>query len=138
MKFRQRRKRVLEVSLTPMIDVVFLLLIFFMVTTTFNKEVELKIKLPEAKGSEKTEKKSIVLSIDADGVYFVNNHQLVNQKLSTLRKALREAAVDSKDMPFVISADAKTPHQAVISALDVAADIGFVRITFAAKQSVGN
>ena len=138
MRFRQRRKRVLEVSLTPMIDVVFLLLIFFMVTTTFNKEVELKIKLPEAKGSEKTEKKSIVLSIDADGVYFVNNHQLVNQKLSTLRKALREAAVDSKNMPFVISADAKTPHQAVISALDVAADIGFVRITFAAKQSVGN
>ena len=137
MNFRYRERKTLEITLTPMIDVVFLLLIFFMVTTTFNRETELKIKLPEAHGTEVTEQKRIILSIDADGVYYVNNHQLVNQKLSTLRKALLEAAGDSKNLPFVISADAKTPHQSVISALDVAGRVGFVRITFAATNSPG-
>ncbi|MGR9072027.1 MAG: ExbD/TolR family protein [Gammaproteobacteria bacterium] len=137
MNFRYRKRSHVEITLTPMIDVVFLLLIFFMVTTTFNRETELKIKLPEANGAEAVEQKRLVLAIDADGNYYVNNRQLVNQKLSTLRKALLEAAGKSRDLPFVISADAKTPHQAVISALDVAGSAGFVKITFAAKQGAG-
>lgn len=137
MNFRARRKRTLELSLTPMIDVVFLLLIFFMVTTSFNRETELKIRLPEANGSEVSEKKSIMLTIDAKGIYFVDNKQLVNQQLSTLKSALRQAAGDAGNMPVVIQADGKTPHQAVISALDVAGDLGFNKITFAAKQPSG-
>ncbi len=134
MNFRRRRMKTVEITLTPMIDVVFLLLIFFMVTTTFNRETELKIKLPEAEGTEKTEQQKVIeLTIDADGIYYINQHQLINQKLSTLRKALIEAAGNSRNMPFIINADAKTPHQFVISALDIAGQIGFTRITFAAK-----
>lgn len=134
MNFRRRRMKTVEITLTPMIDVVFLLLIFFMVTTTFNRETELKIKLPEAEGTEKTEQQKVIeLTIDADGVYYINQHQLINQKLSTLRKALLEAAGNSRNLPFIINADAKTPHQFVISALDIAGQIDFTRITFAAK-----
>lgn len=135
MNFRHRPKRSVELSMTPMIDVVFLLLIFFMVTTSFNRESQLKINLPEAKGSiQKAEDKRIVLTIGADGLYYVNNKLLVNQKLNTLKRALRQAAGKKRNLPFIINADAKTPHQAVISALDVAGEIGFTRITFAAKQ----
>ncbi len=138
MNFRGKRKPSVEVSLTPMIDVVFLLLIFFMVTTTFNRETQLNISLPEATGNEKTAfDKVINLTIDADGIYYINNHQVVNQKLSTLRRALLQAAGSKKNLPFIISADARTPHQAVISALDVASKIGFKQIIFATKNASG-
>ena len=137
MNFRQKNRAKLDITLTPMIDVVFLLLIFFMVTTTFSRETEIKIRLPEAEGEERNDTlKVIALAIDADGIYYVNQHQVVNQKLSTLKKAILEAAGNSRAMPFVISADAKTPHQSVISALDVASKAGFSRITFAAQGAV--
>lgn len=140
MDFSRRKKAPLEITLTPMIDVVFLLLIFFMVTTTFSKQTEIKVSLPEAKGT-KTEraKKMIVLTINADGLYYITGedglpHQLVNQKKETLKRALIQAAGNSRIIPFVISADAKTPHQAVVSALDSASQLGFKRITFATKN----
>ncbi len=144
MDFNRRKRPPLEISVTPMIDVVFLLLIFFMVTTTFNRQTELKITLPEAKGVETEKKEKIItLLIDAEGTYFLSSddgkfHQLINQKLATLRKALEQAAGNSRQIPFVISADGKTPHQAVISALDIASDLGFRRITFATKSAPGN
>jgi len=131
MNFRQTRKKDVEISLTPMIDVVFLLLIFFMVTTTFNRDTELQIKLPEAEGNKRNTPDIIELSIDADGIYFVNNHQLVNQKLSTLKAALLKVSGEKQRLPLIISADGRTPHQAVISALDVAQQSGFVRLSFA-------
>ena len=143
MDFNRRKRPPLEISITPMIDVVFLLLIFFMVTTTFNRQTELKVSLPEAKGVESEKKeKLITLLIDAEGTYFISTddgkfRQLVNQKLSTLRKALEKEAGNSRQIPFVISADGKTPHQAVISALDVASGLGFKRITFATKNAAG-
>lgn len=138
MNFRRRPKENLEISMTPMIDVVFLLLIFFMVTTTFDRERALKIHLPEAEGVEKNqEAREINLTIDADGAYYVNNSRLADRQLETLKHALLTAAGNSRNMPFIISADAKTPHQAVMSALDVAAKIGLTHITFAAKHSSG-
>ena len=89
MNFRLKKRNKLDITLTPMIDVVFLLLIFFMVTTTFTQETQIKIKLPEAEGEARDEKtKIIALTIDADGVYYVNNHQVINQKLATLKKAV--------------------------------------------------
>ncbi|MGR8933420.1 MAG: ExbD/TolR family protein [Gammaproteobacteria bacterium] len=136
MNFRRRPKENLEIPITPMIDVVFLLLIFFMVTTTFDRETALKIQLPEAEGVEqKQEEREINLTIDADGAYYVNNHRLADRQLETLKQALLAAAGKNRNMPFIISADAKTPHQAVMSALDVAAQIGLTHITFAAKHS---
>ncbi len=143
MNFSRRDKKQVDISLTPMIDVVFLLLIFFMVTTTFSKQSELKINLPEAKGVEsETVEKMIVLTINADGLYFINGddglpHQLLNQKTSTLRRALLQTAGNTRLIPFIISADGKTPHQAVITALDVASQLGFKKITFATKNKPG-
>ncbi len=137
MNFRLKKRNKLDITLTPMIDVVFLLLIFFMVTTTFSTETQIKIKLPEAEGEAINEKsKVIALTIDADGIYYVNNHQVINQKLTTLKKAIMDAAGNSRALPFIISADAKTPHQAVIRALDVASQAGFSRITFAAQGTL--
>jgi biopolymer transport protein ExbD len=143
MDFNRRKRPPLEISITPMIDVVFLLLIFFMVTTTFNRQTELKVNLPEAQGEEtKKKEKIITLMIDADGTYFISAddgkfHQLINQKLGTLKRALIQAAGNSRQIPFIISADGKTPHQAVISALDIASQVGFKRITFATKSAPG-
>lgn len=140
MDFNRKKRPPLEISITPMIDVVFLLLIFFMVTTTFNKQTEIKINLPEAKGDEVSSlDKMITLMIDEEGLYFIADeegkfHQLVNQKTETLRRALQKAAGDDRMIPFVISADAKTPHQAVVTALDIASQTGFKRITFATKN----
>ncbi len=143
MNFSRRTKKPIEITLTPMIDVVFLLLIFFMVTTTFSQHSELKINLPEAKGEEAdTAKKTLLLTINADGLYFIAGEdgqlqQLANNKTSTLRAALSKAAGNSRMMPFVISADAQTPHQSVVTALDIASQLGFKRITFATKNSAG-
>lgn len=140
MNFSRRSRKPIEITLTPMIDVVFLLLIFFMVTTTFSQQSELKINLPEAKGEEsEAAKKMIVLTINADGLYFINGddglpHQLVNQKTETLTRALTQAAGNSRLIPFVINADGKTPHQSVVTALDIASQLGFKRITFATKN----
>jgi len=143
MNFSRRKRPPLEITLTPMIDVVFLLLIFFMVTTTFNQQAALKISLPEAHG-EKTEvvEKLITLTINAEGIYFLSGddglpHQLVNQKHETLKRALIQAAGNSRKIPFIVSADGKTPHQAVITALDIASQLGFSRITFATKSVSG-
>ena len=143
MHFRLKKNKPLDISLTPMIDVVFLLLIFFMVTTTFSQQSELKINLPEAHGEESSAaEKMIILTINADGIYFISGddglpHQLVNQKNETLKRALIQAAGNSRRIPFVISADGKTPHQAVVTALDIASQVGFTRITFATKSVPG-
>ncbi|MBS3952072.1 MAG: biopolymer transporter ExbD [Methylomicrobium sp.] len=141
MNFHRKKREKLEISITPMIDVVFLLLIFFMVTTTFNKESALNIKLPQAEGEEpEQEPKVINLTIDAQGTYYLSGddglpRELVNQKRETLKGELQKLAVVSLNLPFVINADAKTPHEAVIRALDIAGQVGFKRITFAAIKT---
>jgi biopolymer transport protein ExbD len=136
MDFRRQKKPPLEISMTPMIDVVFLLLIFFMVTTTFNRQTELPINLPEAKGQEAKEKpKAVTLMIDADGNYFISDkqgqfHQLINNEKTTLQRALAQAAGDNRLIPVIINADGETAHQAVIMALDVAGKLGFKQVVF--------
>jgi len=134
MQFQRRQRQTVQVSMTPMIDVVFLLLIFFMVTTTFNREAELQIQLPEAKGQERTGEKSLEIVIDAEGRYRVNKNPVADQKLETLKKAMRAVAGRSKKLPLIISADGKTPHQFVIRALDAAGQLGFVHISFATQE----
>lgn len=141
---RKKNREKPEISMTPMIDVVFLLLIFFMVTTTFSRESMLNIKLPEAEGSEPERKfKQIELSIDADGIYYLVGEdglprQLVDQKRDTLKQELLKLAGQSRSIPFMISADGKTPHRAVVTALDIAGQIGFKHITFAAIKGTSD
>jgi biopolymer transport protein ExbD len=124
-----------ELNITPLIDVVFLLLIFFMVSTTFERDSKLQIELPEATAkSETTEDQSIVVSIDANGRYQVNGRSLVNAQPDTLRRAIARIRDKRQDVPaLVISADAATPHQAVITVMDAAQLLGIDRLSFATR-----
>jgi len=140
MNFRRKKREKLDITLISMIDVLFVLLLFFMVSTTFNRHTEVKVKLPEADGAESEQyPKMVTLTIDADGTYYLTGddglpHELVNQQLETLKQELLKLAEQSKDQPFIINADGKTPHQAVITALEAAGDAGFSHITFAAQH----
>jgi biopolymer transport protein ExbD len=135
MNFRRRRSENLEISITPMIDVVFLLLIFFMVTTTFSRETELQIQLPEAQGQDAAEKNIIEITVDAEGNYYVDRHQVVNRTLEMLKKAIFEAAKTKEKPTLLIAADANARHQSVISVLDAAKQLELLHITFATKES---
>lgn len=140
MEFRRKRRTPVDIGLIPMIDVLLVLLFFFMVATTFRHHSELKINLPEAQGSDANEQGKVInLYVDAKGTYALAGddnqfHELVNQNLDGLKQALAQTAGESRQLPFVISADGKAPHQAVVSALDVANQLGFHHITFAINR----
>lgn len=137
MKLRSQGVEDPDVNLTPLIDVVFLLLIFFMVSTTFDKESELSIELPDASG-EVVERKTlqVEVSIDADGNYAINNERIINSQISTLKAAIAKVAGDKRDMPLIISADGRASHQSVVAAMDAARQLGFSRLTFATRLSL--
>jgi biopolymer transport protein ExbD len=135
MKLQLRRRDHPEVGLTPLIDVVFLLLIFFMVSTTFTRESEITINLPEAAATEtEIEQLTIDLVVDSQGRYYVNNQQLINTQIETLMEALRRIVDGLEDAVLIISADAQTPHQAVITAMDAARQTGIVRVSLATRD----
>ncbi len=139
MQFRRQRNAEVAVNLTPLIDVVFLLLIFFMVSTTFTKETHLSLNLPEADGEEKTElPQQIEILIDANGQYVINDRSLVSNKLETVKAALEEIAGADRNQPLVITADAKTPHQAVITAMDAAGQVGLSQLSLTTKKPAGS
>jgi biopolymer transport protein ExbD len=124
-----------DVNLTPLIDVVFLLLIFFMVSTTFEHQSRIQIELPEATASpEEIEEESIEIIIDAEGRYFIGEEQVVNTELKTLKSAISKVLGDRKVVPVTIRADASTPHQAVITALDATSQLGLTQISLATSS----
>lgn len=139
MNLRPSRTEEPDVNLTPLIDVVFLLLIFFMVTTTFNKNTELNIELPSASGEDaKVVKTKLEIGIDSEGHFALNNQRLLNDKIETLKRAMKKIAGDNRQIPLIISADGKTPHQAVVTAMDAARQLGFSHLTFATKLPAEN
>jgi biopolymer transport protein ExbD len=124
-----------EINLTPLIDVVFLLLIFFMVSTTFEHQSRIQIELPEATAQpSKPEDESLEILIDAQGQYFLGDQQVVNTELKTLKGAIRKAVGEREAMPVIIRADARTPHQAVVRALDATSQLGLVHISLATSR----
>lgn len=125
-----------EISLTGLIDVVFLLLIFFMVSTTFEHQAVLKVDLPEAKNvsSPEDQPNSFELVIDPNGQYYLNDRQLVDGKPATLRAAFFEAAGENRNIPVILRADAQTPHHFVVTAMDVTAQLGFSRLSIATER----
>ena len=136
MNLRPLRREEPEVNLTALIDVVFLLLIFFMVSTTFQRESELKIELPEASGEAvEAPAEALEIIIDAQGRYFLKGEQVLNEELPTLKRAIEKALGDQKNPPVIIRADARTPHQAVIRAMDAASQLGLVKMSLATSQS---
>ncbi len=136
MNFRHRKPEELDVNITPLVDVVFLLLIFFMVSTTFDRQSELNIELPEANGEiTETEKKEIEIFIKQDGQYVINGQILVNSKIDTLIRNLREKSGGDESLRVIISADKQSTHQAVMTAMDAARQVGLIHITFSAVKS---
>jgi biopolymer transport protein ExbD len=136
MKFRATERRdEPELNLIPLIDIIFILLIFFISTTTFNREAEISIELPVAEADPaRTQEQTLEIIIDAQGQFYINQQLVVNTEIETLKRAIRKAAEGLKDPPVIISADAKTPHQAVVTAMSAAQQVGFVHLTFATKQ----
>lgn len=136
MKFQRRQADEISVNLTPLIDVVFLLLIFFMVSTTFTRETQLEVDLPQADNSlEVSQERVVEVVITAEGEYRVNGDGLINSQARTLRLALAKAAADNFSLPLTISADARTPHQAVVTAMDVAGGLGFTKLSITTRES---
>ncbi|NQD95900.1 biopolymer transporter ExbD [Pseudomonas sp. CrR25] len=140
MKFRRKPRENVEINLASLIDVVFILLLFFVVTTTFTRETQLKVDLPEAASGtppEQTELKQLEVLIAADGSYSLNGQQLLKSDLGSLIAALQKESAGDNSLPLTISADAKTPHQAVITAMDAAGKLGFahLRITTVEAQA---
>lgn len=136
MNFRPKKETDDSINLTPLIDVVFLLLIFFMVSTTFTKEQHLQLDLPEAiTGEADSQPDSLEIVIAADGSYSVDGQQLVNRKLRTLHSALKKVSTEKDtDTPLVITADARTPHESVVSAMDIASQLGFYKLRITTLQ----
>jgi len=137
-KFARRVRAEVEVNLTPLIDVVFLLLIFFMVSTTFTKETHLSIDLPEASGDPaRIAPEQIEVSITQQGDITVNGTALVNNGLETLKSALEKVSEGDNTMPLIITADAATPHQSVVNAMDAAGQLGFIQLSITTKNVTG-
>ncbi|OEY67222.1 ExbD/TolR family protein [Marinobacter sp. X15-166B] len=136
MKFKRQRSQEVGVDLTPLIDVVFLLLIFFMVSTTFSRESHLLVDLPEANGeAAEAAVQQIDVVINAQGQYAVNDRTLVNNRLETLKRAVSELAEGDRSLPFIITADANTAHQYVVRAMDVAGQLGFSKLSITTERA---
>lgn len=139
MKFKRQAGEEVSVDLTPMIDVVFLLLIFFMVSTTFTKESHLEIDLPQSSAEPaKAAVKEIEVIVSAKGDYSVNERNLVNNQEETLKKAVQKLSGGDTKIPFIITADAKTSHEDVVRVMDVAGQLGFVQLSITTQRSKSN
>jgi len=133
MKLNLRPRAQPEVNLTSLIDVVLLLLIFFMVSTSFVKQSQIAIRLPEAESAAVVEepREQIDVMITETGTYLVNGRELINNRPETIRNALQKVSAGDNSLPMTISADANAKHQHVVTAMDVAGRLGFTRISIA-------
>ena len=136
MQLRASKPEDPEINLASLIDVVFLLLIFFMVSTTFERPAMLKVDLPEAENVSTQQDQPITfeLVIDRNGQFYLNDRQLVDARPATLRAAFNEAAGEDRDIPVILRADAETPHRFVVTAMDVTAQLGFSRLSIATEK----
>ena len=131
MNFRAPRREDFELNVTPLIDVVLVLLIFYMVSTTFVSESKMELTLPQASKEVPTEPKDkIDIVIDHQGNVFVNNQALLNTQLDTIRRALNDAHKSGAEPVVIISADAVASYQSVIDVMDAARQAGLYKITF--------
>lgn len=134
--FYRKKKQDVAINLTPLIDVVFLLLIFFMVSTTFTRETQIKLELPKANVEKmKSEPQSIEISVDREGRFFVNGKSLVNSQIDTLKKAIGPMINDNAEIPVIISADKNTPYQSVVTAMDAASQLGVTNLKMATQKN---
>ena len=134
MNFRQLRRPEVSINLTPLIDVVFLLLIFFMVSTSFSELTQLVVDLPEAEGAPASVDTSVLLVVDVAGSMTLDGEPVPND-VRGLLAAMGERLSGNADIPVTLSADAMTPHRFVVTAMDVAAQLNITRLTIATENT---
>ena len=136
MNFRPRTKDEPEINLIPFIDVLLVVLIFLMLSTTYSKFTEMQLKLPVADTeAQRDYPKEVVVAVSAEGNYSINRVPVAGRSLDTLSAALREGAQAGKDSVVIISADASARHQAVVTVMEAARRAGLNHITFATQSS---
>ncbi|HET6474351.1 MAG TPA: biopolymer transporter ExbD [Pseudomonadales bacterium] len=135
MKFRRRQRNDVTIELVPLVDVVLVLLLFFMVSTTFIRQTELKVALPEAKAEpQQIDNEVVQVAISADGEYAVDGRLLVDNQLPTLMRALSDAVAGDTRKRLVINADADARHQAVVRAMDAAGQLGLIHLSITTRN----
>jgi len=138
MNFRPGNRDEPEINLIPFIDVLLVVLIFLMLTTTYSKFTELQVNLPVADAEQqRSNPKEVIVAVSSDGRYSINKEVLEGAGVETLTNALARAAQDSREVVVIISADAAATHQSVVNVMDAARRAGLVQITFATQQSGG-
>jgi biopolymer transport protein ExbD len=121
-----------EISLVPLIDVILVMIIFFVATTTFDARSVLKLELPRATGAPVEDRPApLSLLVNAEGRYFVEDREALRPDLESLKSTLLEVAGDERERPVLLRADARTPHQAVVTALEALGQLGFTKVSIA-------
>lgn len=135
MKFKRKIREELPINITPLIDVVFLLLIFFMVTTTFTRETRLMVNLPEADATpSEVLPDQVEITVSRNGTYTINGRPLVNSEIATLMQGLELATQSDRTVPILLIADAEATHQSVVTAMDGIGQLGFTRLSIATQR----
>jgi biopolymer transport protein ExbD len=136
---QHRTKEEPTVDMTSLIDVVFLLLLFFMVSTTFERQALMKVELPEASVVEDRVDvpDGLELVIDGEGRMYLNDQRLIDSEPRTIRAAMQQEAGENRDLPLILRADRQTPHHYVVTAMDVAAQLGFRNLSIATDRADG-
>jgi biopolymer transport protein ExbD len=134
---RPKRKEPPEINVVPLVDVLFILVLFLAVSTTFQRQTRIKVQLPEASAQAATAEKvkPIDVTIDAQGNIYVDQRETVNSKVDTVKRALEKVlGTHGPEPSLLITADGRSPHQAVITTMDAASQLGIFNMSFAARQ----
>lgn len=136
MKLPKRPRQDDYINVVPFIDILLVLLIFFMVSSRFTHNAELRLNLPKAQvtAGQQRQPETVEFAVHQNGTYSINGRSVLDSKPETLRKALREVAGDRTDIPLILSADANASHQAVVTAMDVAGQLGFSRLSITTRR----
>jgi biopolymer transport protein ExbD len=135
-KLPKRQRQDDYINVVPFIDILLVLLIFFMVSSRFTHNAELRMNLPKAEvtAGQQRQPETVEFAVHENGTYSINGRAVLDSKPETLRKALREVAGDRTDIPLILSADANATHQAVVTAMDVAGQLGFSRLSITTRR----
>lgn len=132
MKVGQKGADELEINLIPLIDVLFCLILFLVLTTSFNQRAALKLQLPQAQASVVPDTGTpLIVLVDADGKFFVGNNEVLKSDVTSLKEAIIRVAGDDRSQPVILRADSRTPHQSVVTAMDALGQLGFVKLSIA-------
>ena len=136
MKVGGKREDEPEINLIPLIDVLFCLILFLVLTTSFNQRAALKLQLPQANaGIVPDEAQPLIILVDMEGKFFVGNNEVRKSDVVSLKEAIVGAAGDQRSQPVILRADGRTPHQSVVTAMDALGQLGFTRLSIATTPS---